>query len=161
MQLQINDLFRGHKMNFKIMCLISIFALSISTSFAEGNSDPLIENQQAVDSSGNPITIHHYPLSLINSTPLLTCHTNNLKKIMDNVKLPYTSSEQNFLLSVELKDDGQIKKIQTTGRNNNIIVIALKKAIYKSAPFSMPKDEDKIHLCNTLEFGFKSEMKLF
>ena len=46
---------------------------------------------------------------------------------MDNLKLPYTSSEQKFLLSVELKDDGQIKKIQTTGSNNNIIVIALQK----------------------------------
>jgi len=147
-------------MNFRITCLFSIFALSISTSFAKDASDPLIENQQIFDSSGHPININHYPLTLINSQQLLTCHTNNLQKIMDNVKLPYTSSEQNFLLSLELKDDGRIKKIQTNGRNNDIIIIALKKAIYKSAPFAMPKDESNIHLCNKLEFFFHSETKL-
>lgn len=141
----------------KIFSLISILTLSIPATFAEQATDT--QSQQKLDSSGEPLTVTHLPLTLINTPQLLTCHTNNLQKIMDNLKLPYTSSDQNLRVAVEFKDDGNIKKIQTNGSNSDIIVQAIKKAIFKSAPFDMPKDEAKIHLCNKIEFNFHSESK--
>ena len=145
------------KMNWKIFSLISILTLSIPATFAEQATDT--QSQQKLDSSGEPLTVTHLPLTLINTPQLLTCHTNNLQKIMDNLKLPFTASNQNLQVLVEFKDDGNIKKIQTNGRNSDIIVQAIKKAIFKFAQFDMPKDEAKIHLCNKIEFKFHSESK--
>ncbi len=145
------------KMNWKIFSLISILTLSIPATFAEQATDT--QSQQKLDSSGEPLTVTHLPLTLINTPQLLTCHTNNLQKIMDNLKLPFTASNQNLQVLVEFKDDGKIKRIQTNGRNNDITVQAIKKAIFKSVPFDMPKDESKIHLCNKIEFVFYSETK--
>ncbi|WP_010115340.1 hypothetical protein [Acinetobacter sp. P8-3-8] len=135
----------------KIFSLISLLALS-SATFAENEQAIEIQNQQNIVLSNEP-TISAIPAPK-NDTLFASCSYHNFQKIMKNLKLPETNAEYHYDLVVELKEDGRVKSIQINGRNNDIIVKALKKAIYKSAPFETVADESKAHLCNKIEFSF-------
>ncbi|MEG0605097.1 MAG: hypothetical protein RR487_11380 [Acinetobacter sp.] len=131
----------------KIFSLIGLLALS-SATFAENEQAIEIQNQQNIVPSNTPT------IQAPNSNSSMTCPYNNFQKIMKNLKLPETNAEYHYDLVVELKEDGRVKSIQINGRNNDIIVKALKKAVYKSAPFETLADESKAHLCNKIEFSF-------
>ena len=138
----------------KIFSLISLLALSIPATFAENSQLVDTESQQMIDSSGQPLTITHRPITQISRRPVLNCQRNNIQKVIDDSSIAHTMSDSNSNVYVELKDDGNVKRIQTNGRNNDIVVKSLKKSIFRAAPFVMPKDEAEIHLCNKFEFNF-------
>lgn len=134
----------------KIFSLISLLSLSCVT-FAENEQAIEIQNQQNIALNNEPITS---AIPAPKNNTVIACPYNNFQKIMKNLKLPETNAEYHYDLVVELKEDGRVKSIKINGRNNDIIVQALKKAIYKSAPFETLADESKAHLCNTIEFSF-------
>lgn len=148
-------------MYFKIISLASLFTLSIPASFAKNTPIPTPHSmsQQKLDSEGESLSVQHLPFTQINVNPLLNCQRNNIEKIFSHIKLASTRSDHHIQVSVELKNDGNIKKIQTSGKNNDIVVKSIKKAIFKSSPFTMPTDEAEIHLCNQVNFDFYSEYK--
>lgn len=128
--------------------------MSIPATFAENNQLTDTESQQMVDSSGQPLTITHLPITQISRRPLLNCQRNNIQKVIDNASIARSMSGSDINVLVELKNDGNIKRIQTSGRNNDVVVKSLKKSIFRAAPFVMPKDEAEIPLCNKFEFNF-------
>ncbi|WP_296283202.1 hypothetical protein [uncultured Acinetobacter sp.] len=141
-------------MNWKIFSLISLLALSIPATFAENSQLTDTESQQMVDSTNQPLTITHLPITQISRRPLLNCQRNNIQKVIDNSSIALTMSDSDINVLVELKNDGNVKRIQTSGRNNDVVVKSLKKSVFRAAPFVMPKDEAEIHLCSKFEFNF-------
>ena len=141
-------------MNWKIFSLISLLALSIPATFAENSQLTDTESQQMVDSTNQPLTITHLPITQISRRPLLNCQRNNIQKVIDNSSIARTMSDSDINVFVELKNDGNVKRIQTSGRNNDVVVKSLKKSVFRAAPFVMPKDEAEIHLCSKFEFNF-------
>lgn len=141
-------------MNWKIFSLISLLALSIPATFAENSQLTDTESQQMLDSTNQPLTITHLPITQISRRPLLNCQRNNIQKVIDNSSIALTMSDSDINVLVELKNDGNVKRIQTSGRNNDVVVKSLKKSVFRAAPFVMPKDEAEIHLCSKFEFNF-------
>jgi len=141
-------------MNWKIFSLISLLTLSIPATFAENSQLTDTESQQMVDSTNQPLTITHLPITQISRRPLLNCQRNNIQKVIDNSSIARTMSDSDINVFVELKNDGNVKRIQTSGRNNDVVVKSLKKSVFRAAPFVMPKDEAEIHLCSKFEFNF-------
>ena len=141
-------------MNWKIFSLISLLALSIPATFAENSQLTDTESQQMVDSTNQPLTITHLPITQISRRPLLNCQRNHIQKVIDNSSIALTMSDSDINVLVELKNDGNVKRIQTSGRNNDVVVKSLKKSVFRAAPFVMPKDEAEIHLCSKFEFNF-------
>ena len=141
-------------MNWKIFSLISLLTLSIPATFAENSQLTDTESQQMVDSTNQPLTITHLPITQISRRPLLNCQRNNIQKVIDNSSIALTMSDSDINVLVELKNDGNVKRIQTSGRNNDVVVKSLKKSVFRAAPFVMPKDEAEIHLCSKFEFNF-------
>lgn len=141
-------------MNWKIFSLISLLALSIPATFAENSQLTDTESQQMVDSTNQPLTITHLPITQISRRSLLNCQRNNIQKVIDNSSIALTMSDSDINVLVELKNDGNVKRIQTSGRNNDVVVKSLKKSVFRAAPFVMPKDEAEIHLCSKFEFNF-------
>ena len=128
--------------------------MSIPATFAENSQLTDTESQQMVDSTNQPLTITHLPITQISRRPLLNCQRNNIQKVIDNSSIARTMSDSDINVFVELKNDGNVKRIQTSGRNNDVVVKSLKKSVFRAAPFVMPKDEAEIHLCSKFEFNF-------
>ena len=109
--------------------------MSIPATFAENSQLTDTESQQMVDSSGQPLTITHLPITQISRRPLLNCQRNNIQKVIDNASIARSMSGSDINVLVELKNDGNIKRIQTSGRNNDVVVKSLKKKYFPSSTF--------------------------